>query len=642
MASATEQYFNVPSGEYESASSWYNGVVPTNGDNAYIGWAYGDASAATLSSAVPNVAFLYLGSAEYASGQLDLLNGASLSGGSARLGNAYGATGTLTVADGASFTAASGYFCIGRIAGGTGIVTQTGGNVTAPGWNGGSGEKGYVYIGSGGTGTYHLTGGTFACDYQFYVGNSAGSSGTIVQDGGLLAVTGDFAYFGVGCAGTGTYEMNGGSFITSQSFTVASQDGGVGTLNQTGGVMSGGTLTNIGNSGIGAYNMSGGVFTCPTMRLATSGSGTVHQTGGTVNVTGEMQFAFVAAGTGVYNLDGGTLNAGSINLGMAGAGTLNVSGGVINGNGLMAGSGVANISKPRYGSGAVYQTGGEVNLQGDLVIRGYTNSTGSYTFDNGALNVGGNVSGLGTLYFNGGTLHCGGTISTNASLGANPVFHEGNSDVCVVTGALSDASGVAGTLTKSGGGWLVLQGANTYTGKTTVQAGVLQMNAAAYATVLSHTADVQGGQLLFNYTDTTTPVLAIRSSLHSGAMYTSTGAAQGCGVGYSDDGVGLVTAKVALLGDTDMGGIVNNDDLARLLSALGGTDCLWVQGDFNYDSKVNNDDLAMLLSNLGKTFAGFGSVKAQALGGAVPEPSTLVLLTAGLLGLAAYAWRKRK
>jgi len=26
----------------------------------------------------------------------------------------------------------------------------------------------------------------------------------------------------------------------------------------------------------------------------------------------------------------------------------------------------------------------------------------------------------------------------------------------------------------------------------------------------------------------------------------------------------------------------------------------------------------------------------------VPEPSTLVLLAAGLLGLLAYAWRKRK
>ncbi|MEN6449744.1 MAG: autotransporter-associated beta strand repeat-containing protein, partial [Thermoguttaceae bacterium] len=564
MASATEQYFNVPSGEYESASSWTNGVVPMNGDNAYIGWAYGGTSAATLSSAVPNVAYLYLGSAEYASGQLDLLNGASLSGGSARIGAAYGATGTLTIADGASFTATSGYFCIGR-SGGTGIVTQTGGNVTTTGWDGGNGEKGYTYIGASGTGTYHISGGTFACDYQLLAASSAGSSGTLIQDGGLFKVTGDYSGFSLGYAGTATYEMNGGSLYSVNGITAGGQTGSAGTINQTGGTISAGSLIGIGNSGTGAYNMSGGVLTASTMRVATWSSGTVHQTDGTVNATAEMQFAFCAGSTGVYNLDNGTLNAGSINVGMAGTGTLNVSGGVVNASGIMAGSGVTvNVGTPRYGSGAVYQTGGEVNLQGDLVIRGYTNSTGSYTFDNGALNVGGNVSGLGSLSFNGGTLHCGGTISTNASLGANPVFHQGNVDVCVATGVLSDASGVAGSLTKIGAGWLILNGANTYTGKTTVQAGVLQMNAAAYATVLAHTADVQGGQLLFNYTDTTTPVAAIRSSLHSGAMYTSTGAAQGCGVGYSDDGVGLVTAKVALLGDTDMGGIVNNDDLARL------------------------------------------------------------------------------
>ena len=59
----------------------------------------------------------------------------------------------------------------------------------------------------------------------------------------------------------------------------------------------------------------------------------------------------------------------------------------------------------------------------------------------------------------------------------------------------------------------------------------------------------------------------------------------------------------------------------------------WYQGDFDYNGTVNGADLNTVLSNYNQHLS---------VGAAVPEPSTLLLAAAGLLGLLAYARRKRK
>ena len=46
-----------------------------------------------------------------------------------------------------------------------------------------------------------------------------------------------------------------------------------------------------------------------------------------------------------------------------------------------------------------------------------------------------------------------------------------------------------------------------------------------------------------------------------------------------------------------------------------------------------------VLSNYGDAYVGLGFVRFE---GKVPEPGTLALLASGLIGLMAYAWRKRK
>jgi hypothetical protein len=81
-------------------------------------------------------------------------------------------------------------------------------------------------------------------------------------------------------------------------------------------------------------------------------------------------------------------------------------------------------------------------------------------------------------------------------------------------------------------------------------------------------------------------------------------------------------------GDAQLNGSVNDQDLAILggnwqISSKG-----WADGSFNGDGIVNDQDLAIL----GGQWQ-FG-VPATASAGAVPEPSTMIMLLAGLIGLA--------
>jgi len=79
-------------------------------------------------------------------------------------------------------------------------------------------------------------------------------------------------------------------------------------------------------------------------------------------------------------------------------------------------------------------------------------------------------------------------------------------------------------------------------------------------------------------------------------------------------------------------GTVNGGDLNTVLAHYNQTG-YWYQGDFNYDGTINGGDLNTVLANYNQHLS---------VGAAVPEPSTLLLATAGLAGLLAYAWRKRK
>ena len=94
-----------------------------------------------------------------------------------------------------------------------------------------------------------------------------------------------------------------------------------------------------------------------------------------------------------------------------------------------------------------------------------------------------------------------------------------------------------------------------------------------------------------------------------------------------------------LSGDANRDGKVDINDLTVVLTNFDFTaGASRVAGDFNGDGKVDINDLTTVLTNFGR------SVGASAGGGraAVPEPGMMMLAATGMVGLLAYAWRKRK
>jgi autotransporter-associated beta strand protein len=244
-----------------------------------------------------------------------------------------------------------------------------------------------------------------------------------------------------------------------------------GTISGNGGIAitSGGSATLSGtNSYTGATTISGG-FT------AVVGPGSISTSSGvSVSSSGVFDISGVGSGTpasaSITSLSG-TNSTGIVYLGTNQLVLTNASGayaGTIADGGLYGGAGgsLALTGGTETLSGANTYTGGTALASGTIVVD--TSSTGSPgNITSGPLGTGTLAMAAGTtLSFNNGNQ----TIANAISVTGDPTYVTPTGTTQTISGVISDATpgAPAGAVVADGGGTLVLSGANTYSGGTTI------------------------------------------------------------------------------------------------------------------------------------------------------------------------------
>jgi autotransporter-associated beta strand protein len=261
-----------------------------------------------------------------------------------------------------------------------------------------------------------------------YSGMTTVSAGTLqVGNGtsGLLTGGG-----GIAVSGSGTLALDladGTSFMQAVNLKAATatlraiQSGTTtlsGVISGTGGVMQSGlgtTILSVANTYTGPTTISAGTFEVDG-KLATASTVNVAAAG-TLSGTGTINGKATLSGQGTIDLDGGTI-----------AGTLAITGGSWTGTGTV--------------NSAVTISSGAFNLAGTMTAPAGLGVTGGMFTGSGQLNGSLNYASIATSIF---------------------------------AGVIGDATSRSSVTVKKTGATLILIGANTYSGPTTISAGALQL-----------------------------------------------------------------------------------------------------------------------------------------------------------------------
>jgi autotransporter-associated beta strand protein len=461
---ATAQWTGTTSTNWATATNWTGNVVPSGAAAATVNIA---TPVATVTTAVPNVNNIQVGNgASPITGQLDIAPGGSLA------------------------TTGAGQFnvSIGR---------------------------------AGGTGTQNVTGGSFICNGEYFVGVNPASIGTLNQSAGTITSQ-HWTVFGR-TGGNGTFNQTSGTFIQNNDpIIIGSEDGALGSIGaftqSVGATLTANRLWVASGNSAGTVTSSGVVTSAGLMIVGNGGAGsytlgTVGAPGvGSLNVTTGETWVGQGSQTSTFTMNNGSM---TINNWLAvgrqgGTGTFNLVGGTLTKNGLAGDITVgAGTNGATDGIGTFNMSGGILNCASDLQIcedgsRGtsvFNITGGSMTFRQIQPGSTSSVGGAGILNANGGTITTGGIVGNGsvnkvANFNGSQIIASGNSAIFISGLNTADVqagglkvdsqafnitasallSGVGG-VTKTGSGVLTLTGNNTFSGLSTVNAGKLNITA---------------------------------------------------------------------------------------------------------------------------------------------------------------------
>jgi fibronectin-binding autotransporter adhesin len=423
------------------------------------------------------------------------------------------------------------------------------------------------------TGTTAITGGVL----QVGSGGTTGTlgSGAVVDNAALVINRSDAVTFANTISGTGTFTQAGAgttTFAGTKSYTGA-------TFVNAGKLQAGGTNA---FSAVSAVTVASGAvleingFTNAIGVLA--GSGTVQNgtaTGATLNAGGAASTSF----------DGVIQNGGSAFLAFNknGTGTLTLSGSNTYTGGTIISTGVLSIGTLANG-GAASNIGASTNAASSLILTGgtlsYTGAAVSTDRLFSVTTVGGTLdaSGTGAVNFTNT-----GSMGFNFQSGARTLTLTGTNTGANTLATVIGDNGGATTLVKTGAGTWVLAGANTYSGTTTISAGVMQVGSGGTTGVLGSGSVTNNASLVVNRSD----AITIANAISGSGSLTQAGAGTTTLTGTNSYGSTTISAGTLQVGNGGTTGslgsgaitnngtlIINRSDAITISGSISGT------GDF--------------------------------------------------------------